>query len=519
MAAHVLRLRFDLFVGALRGRPAEVVRRAAAFCVLLLVVGAAGAGVLALAEVTVEVAAVVTVCAAAGVAAGFLVAPLVAGGDDPLDPRRFRVFGPDTGRLLLTLLPAALVSAAALALTAVAVCLAVMWTRHGVPSLAALTGGVLFGLTCLLASKTATAFAALVLRPRRSRELTGLSVVGILVLLVPAVVFAVSVRWDDAVPAELRAVGDVLAVTPLGAAAAIPARIAVGESPVAPVVVAVATIVGLVALWALLAKRLISTTERPPTVRSRGGLGWFTVTPSTAGGAIAARSLTYWLRDSRYLANLIVVPIAGILVTVPLLVVGVPLSIVALVPAPLMALFFGWIVHNDLAYDSTALWMHVASGVRGTADRVGRLVPVLLTAVPVLAVALPVAIAVHGRWALLPALAGVCASLFLCGLGLSSISSAAAPYPASRPGDGPFQQPQRTGGGLAQGAVFVGAIVLSAPVLWWAWRSMSQSISWAWTTLWGGLGIGLAVLVLGVVIGGAVFRRRGTRLMEFAEST
>src|SRR5690606_19223718 len=99
------------------------------------------------------------------------------------------------------------------------------------------------------------------------------------------------------------------------------------------------------------------------------------------------------------------------------------------------------------------------------------------------------------------------------------ISSAAAPYAVSRPGDGPFQQPQRTGGGLAQGAVLAGAVVLSTPALWWAWLSISQSTSWAWTTLWGGTGIGLAVLVLGVTIGAGVFRRRGSRLMEFAEST
>ncbi len=519
MAAHVLRLRFDLFVGALRGRGWEVARRVAAFCALVLLAGAVCIGVLALAEATVDVAAAVTIFAAAGVAAGFLVAPLVAGGDDPLDPRRFVVFGQDSRRLLLSLLPAGLISASALALTAVAVCIAVMWARHGVPIAAGIAGGGLFALTCLLLSKTAMALAALVLRPRQSRELTGLFIVGILIVVIPAGVFSASLQWHDRVPSQLREVGDILAVTPLSAAAAIPARVAIGASPVASIIVAAATIVGLTGLWALLAARLISTTDRPLSARSRGGLGWFTVTPSTAGGAIAARSLTYWLRDSRYIANLVAVPVAGLLVTVPLLVVGVPLSIVALVPAPLMALFFGWIAHNDLAYDSTALWMHLASGVRGTADRVGRLVPVLLIAVPVLAVAVPVAIAVHGRWSLLPALAGVCASLFLSGLGLSSISSAAAPYAVSRPGDGPFQQPQRTGGGLAQGAVLAGAIVLSGPALWWAWRSISQSTSWAWTALWGGVGIGLAVLLLGVMIGAGIFRRRGSRLMEFAEST
>ena len=43
----------------------------------------------------------------------------------------------------------------------------------------------------------------------------------------------------------------------------------------------------------------------------------------------------------------------------------------------------------------------------------------------------------------LPALAGICLSRFLCGLGLSSIASVVAPYAVSRPGESPFRQPPR----------------------------------------------------------------------------
>ena len=238
-----------------------------------------------------------------------------------------------------------------------------------------------------------------------------------------------------------------------------------------------------------------------------------------AGGGIAARSLLYWLRDPRYVVNLVIVPIAAGVVVAPLLLVGVPVEYVALVPAPLMALFFGWLAHNDLAYDSTALWMHVASAVRGSSDRVGRLVPVLLVGTAALAVSVPLLVSLHGRWMILPAMIGVCASLFLCGLGLSSLSSVVAPYPVSRPGDSPFQQPQRTGGGLAQGVVLVGAIVVSAPALWLGWVALSGDEDAAWAALWTGLATGLVVLVAGVAGGGAYFSRRGGRLMEFAEST
>ena len=72
-------------------------------------------------------------------------------------------------------------------------------------------------------------------------------------------------------------------------------------------------------------------------------VGWFALLPSNAFGAIASRSLVYWLRDRRYIMNIIVVPVAGVLTVFPLIVAGVPVEIAALVPVPVMALFFGWL--------------------------------------------------------------------------------------------------------------------------------------------------------------------------------
>jgi ABC-2 type transport system permease protein len=306
------------------------------------------------------------------------------------------------------------------------------------------------------------ALASLFLRERRSRELSGVFVLVVLVVVVPVGVFLASLEWQGAVPPQLLEAVDALALTPLGAAWALPGVVAVGGDAWLPALVAVATIVVLALLWAWAVRRLLTTTERPTTGRARGGLGWFGVAPGTPGGAVAARSLIYWFGDRRYVVNGLVIPFAAVITVVPLLIAGVPPELVALVPVPFAALFLGWLPHDDLAYDSTAVWMHIASGVRGVSDRVGRLVPVLLVGVPLLAVAIPVATTLHGRWAVLPALTGVCAALFLSGLGLSSISSVVAPYAVSRPGESPFQQPQRTSaaGAVAQGAVMLGALVL-----------------------------------------------------------
>ncbi len=471
--------------------------------------------VLQLRESSIEVATVVTVLAGSAVTLGFALAPLVLGVEDPLDPRRFAVFGVAWAPMAATIILASLISIPIAALIAVGICLVMMWTAHGVATGVAVLSVVIGILTCLLLARVSMAVSGLVLRERRGRELTGVFLIGILVVVIPVAVFLASLRWGDRVPTALAEVGRVLAHTPLGAAWALPAPGVSGWAPA----VAVLTVLGLGALWAVLVRTILTSTERPIPARDRRGLGWFTVMPGTPGGAIAARSLIYWFRDPRYIVNFIVVPIASVVIVLPLLFVGVPVSTVALIPVPLMALFFGWLAHNDLAYDSTALWMHISSAVRGSADRVGRLVPVIFIAVPLLAISIPVATWLHGRWSLQPALIGVCASLFLCGLGLSSISSVVAPYAASRPGDGAFEQPQRSGGGMAQAMVLFGALVLSAPALWWGWQALSGDREAVWTALWGGIGIGLGVLIVGLVIGGFVFQRSGGRLMEFAESS
>lgn len=518
MVAHVLRLRFDLFIGALRGDARHVARVIAGFVIVIAAVGAVFIGTALLRGVDAAVADTVAVIAGSALVIGFFLAPLVGGVEDQLDPRRFAVFGVSSGAAAGAILLAGIISTPILALIASGVALSILWTEHGASAPLTVLSVVLGVITCMLAARIGLALAALVLRERRSRELSGLLLVAVLVVVVPVAVFFVSLDWGGEVPSALSEAVVVLAATPLGAAWALPGASLTGAVTV-PLLVAVLTVAGLAALWFWLAHVLLTTTERPGAGRERAGLGWFAITPTTPTGGIAARSLIYWLRDARYLVNLVVVPVVAVAAVLPLFIVGVPGEYIALVPAPLMALFFGWLAHNDLAYDSTALWMHIAAAVRGTADRVGRLIPVLLVGLTVLAIAVPLTISMHGRWALLPAMIGVCASLFLCGLGLSSISSVVAPYAASRPGDSPFQQPQRTNGGLAQSVVLLGALVLSAPSLWWSWLALTIDVSFAWSAFWGGLTIGLAVFAIGLISGAKVFDRSGGRLMEFVEST
>jgi ABC-2 type transport system permease protein len=521
VAAHVLRLRFALLLGALRGDPAERARTIAGILAVIVGVGVVCWGTTALGDVSAIAAFVVIVLGGSAVAIGYALAAPISGASDPLDPKRFVTLGLEPRPLAGATLLASVVSVPMLALAAIAVAVGVMWAERGAGALS-VVGPLLGFLTCLLLARVGAAVAAATGGGRRSRELTGLFILALLVVFVPVGVFFASLDWGDRVPSQLDAAASILAFTPFGAAWALPGAAVIGD-PTAlagTLGVAVATVALLAVAWFVLVARALRTIDRPSVGRARGGMGWFSVTPGTPSGAIAARSLTYWLRDRRYGVNILVVPVAAMLATVPLIIAGVPPEIVALVPVPIIALFFGWLPHNDVAYDSTAVWLHIASGVRGISDRLGRLVPILVIGIPTFAVVIPLAIAINGRWAHLPALVGVTASLFLAALGLSSISSVAAPYAVSRPGDSPFQQPQRTGSaGIAgQSLVMLGALAVSIPTLWWAWLALTRDPGYGSAALVAGLVTGVVVLAAGLAIGSVLFERRSGALMEFVEA-
>jgi len=520
VAAHVLRLRAALLIGSLRGE--RRVRTLVMLAVIVVLTAVVCAAVLSLDDAPVVVARTVIVLGSAALLLGFLVGPILVGAVDQLDPRRFAVFGVDERRMPWMLALASFISVPSLALLAVNISVCVVAIRLGAPWVLAVLMSVVSLVCTILSARIGMAVNALVLPERRSRELTALFALAVIVIAFPVAVFLASLKWDGEVPAAVGTLAAAVGVTPFAASSRFLFSFATDDTTGAWIsgVVAFATAAVFWALWTWLVRRLLTTTERPVTSRERSGLGWFGVLPSNAFGAIASRSLVYWLRDRRYIMNLIVVPVAGALTVLPLLVAGVPLEIAALVPVPVMALFFGWLPHNDVAYDSTALWTHVASGVRGIPDRLGRLVPVVLVAVPVLAISVPLTLLWIDDWRLLLPLTGLAASLLLSALGFSSIVSVIAPYAVSRPGDSPFQQPQRptSRGAYGPAAAFLGAIVVSIPTIWLLVLTMLEGSQFAPATFWSGIATGLVMLAIGVTVGGRIFEHEGERLMEFVET-
>jgi ABC-2 type transport system permease protein len=185
-----------------------------------------------------------------------------------------------------------------------------------------------------------------------------------------------------------------------------------------------------------------------------------------------------------------------------------------------MTLLLAWsTTHNDVAYDNTAVWQHVAAQTPGAADRRGRSVPVLIWGFVLLAIGIPLTVWGHGELRIAPALTGVCVALLLGGIGIGNLYSARFPYAAPRPGDQAWQSPQAaTGqGGVAQGMSLLLVLLVAAPAfvfaaLWWI-----DGGPWGWAALAAGILCGALVFDLGIRLGGRGFDARGPELLAFTQ--
>lgn len=482
----------------------------------LVVVVAATAALLAglhgLAEVSPAVAGDAVVAGGVVISVGFLLLPFLLGPLDPMDPRAFRLFGLRSGRLAAGLALVGLLSAPVLALAVVGAAMVPLFTEAGALSV---VGPLLGVLTTALLARIGLAASAALVPSRTAREL--LAVLGLVLLLaVPiALVVATGLDWGGTGARALERLADALGSTPFGAAWAVAPAAVAGDAG-APLLLAVLTLVAAAALWWLVVHRLIVRPERTHRPARGVRLGWFDVLGASPAGAIAARSITYWIRDPRYQGSLVAVPVLPVVTLVLLALVGVPFPLLSLLPVPLVVLFLGWFLHNDVAYDGSAFWLHVAAGVRGWSDRLGRAFPALVLGLPVVVLGSLVTSATSGSDGALPVLLAVNTCLLLVPAGVASALSSRLTYPAPRPGDNAFVQPQAPGasGAIPQALAFGLGLLLSAPAVVLAIRALFLGEDPAPAVL-AGFGSALVVFALGVVIGGALFDRRAAELVSF----
>lgn len=455
---------------------------------------------------------------------GWAVVPiLVPGMDDSLDVSRFATFGLSARSLAPGLLLAGAVSLPSLITALVVLTPAVLWAGQGAAALAvSLLVAPLALVTCLLAARIATSLSARVLSSRRAREIG--AVLGLLAvaLVLPAVLALGSLGLEGALD-KVPTLAAVLGWTPLGAPFAAPFAAAEGDyaGTLGRIAVTAGTVDVAGAVWV---RTMHDTLTRPPSrsgqVRRRAdqmlpGRVVARHPGLVAAGAVARRGLRYWTADPRYMSALVGAVVAPVLIVVLAASVADAPDAIALGLGIVVGGTLGWGRHNDVAYDGTAFWLHVAARVPGWADRLGRAVATLVWALPLTVGLGLVGVWVSGRWELAAAAIGAGVGVLLGGLAVSAVASALLPYPVPAAGANPYAAQMGAVGAtlVAQAASSAGTFVLCGPVLGLYAASVWWRAGLAPLTAVVGVVGGAAVLALAVWWGGRVYDVRAPRLL------
>lgn len=521
MVASILRLRLDSLANLVvrprsAGEGVGVVIGAALAAVALVAIIAFAAVVQA---TTIELRSAGFVILGSAVIAGYWLLPFAVRVDDPMPPRAFAQFEIGPGRLAAALALARLISVPALLLVVLLALQVAVWAPAGGAALAvAIIAGALVLATCVLGSQVASAIAG---HGIVWRNLALVLVLAAVAVGAPLAAALVALDWSVDGVTALRRATEVLAWTPIGVAWGAPGAAAQGDHGLAWARLAAALGIAavLAAAWYWIVRRAGSSLPRARAVVRHSGLGVFDAMPAVPGGVVAARSIVYWMRDSRYAVPLLILPIIPVAIALAFTVAGIPVIVVAWVCVPVLALILGWSVHNDIAADGTAFWLHVVTGVSGRADRWGRVVaPLVLGAIVTVGGAYLTGWLVGIPAIVLPLIAlGTC--LLLVGLGVGSTASALAPYPTVAPGDSSFAQPQAIRGGdsAKQSLSLLTALALGTPAIAAMVVVATLDPAFLVPALWIAFGSGVVVLVAGIEVGGWVLNRRAPEILAFTQ--
>ena len=510
MVAALLRLRFRVLANTLGRNSIQLVAViVGGFSTLLLLLFVIGVLVVASGQPPVAIQVVVVVGGSV-VVLGWLVVPLMFDGvDRTLDPAKLARFPLRTSQLMVAMALVVLLWAPGIATLIASLATAIAWMSQPLSAALAVVTGLVGLATCVVGSLLTTTVAGTLLRGRGAARLG----VAALVVVVAAVPIAAALLRDvpaggGAFFARITSVIEVLGWTPVGAVWSVPGRVAMGDAAgaVGASAIAVATLAVLVLLWRVaLGVSLQSRGEGPSRAVRGGRLGALGLLPATPTGAIAARSLIYWFRDSRLTRQLILIPVLPTLLLMWWLLFDI--DAIAVIAGPVVATLLPLSVFAGLSYDGTAFAAEVAAGVRGLHDRLGRAIALLTIALPA-TVIVQIAIAVIiGRVGDLPAMLALAVGTLLASVGVVSVSSARIVVPVTRAGRNPFSaQPGAATVSVVGSYVVTGATgVLALPVSALAIVALVTGIpALGWVALAVALVLGSAVAFAGVVVGGRV---------------
>lgn len=510
----LVRLRFLVMGNTLRRHPWQLVGVIIGALYALGILTAVVFGLVGLSFSPPELARTAVVLGGSGLVLGWMVGPIVTSGmDRTLDPARMSGIPISPGVQLGGIAAASLFGIPGLVTLLVSLATAVVWVRSPGAFLVALLLGPVAAVTCVLACQLVITALSRLTGSRRFREVMGGLVILVLVLLGPILS---GIGAGMATLAErLPGIAEMLAWTPLGAVWAVPAGIASGNWITAGVqlLIALVTVMALGAAWRQLFLANQGTALMGSRATGRAGAGWFGRFPDTPRGAVAARALTYWLRDPRYLQSLIVVLVMPVVFGFMAATTGAPILLPG--STAMVAVLISLSTFTDISYDGTAFSAHVLRGVRGIDDRLGRIWANAIIGVPLILLIAVVTTAIVGRFDQLPTLLGLLAALTLGGFGVASVCSAIFVMPVPQSGENPFAS--KPGAGvlslLGMAGSYGSLAVLSLPTIGFTIAAGVTGEPWlAWTTLAVGVVQGAVVCWAGVRWGAAIFDRRAPEL-------
>jgi ABC-2 type transport system permease protein len=410
---------------------------------------------------------------------GWAMGPIaVRGAGQGLRPEWFALLPVPPRRLAAGLLAASLVGAAPVITLVAFAALPVAAARLGVlPLLVAVPAAVLELVLVVALSRVVVAALTASLSSRRGQELGG--------LLIAVVIALASGGWSLAtvVGQQLAAgpgpaLSTALRVLPSGwGAVAVAAADRSDWLMVAAALVGLAVVSGLLlAAWAgLLARTMRRPAGRPPRIAGAGPArqgaaghpaAWPRLLPATPTGAVVAKELHAWRRDSgRTLLLLMALLISGLNLAVPAVAFSAPALL------PFIGLGAALIVSTGAANvygdDGTALWLTRMVPGSERADVRGRQAAWLLAVAPALVVLAVVPTALSGQgWAWPWALATLAAVLGATP-GLMVWLSVTSPVPEKDPHrrSGPFDtgdDPSTAGALAAHGYLMLALVALAA---------------------------------------------------------
>lgn len=516
MVAHLVRLRFRLLINGLSRSPWQAVAVILGTVYALFLLFLAIIGLFSISFASAEVGRTVSVLGGAVLVLGWTVLPLLTSGiDETVEPTKLATFPIPINTLVLALAVSGLLGVPGIVTTLVTFATGLIWWQTPLIAVVAIVCGAIGAATCIVGSRMLAALTVRISSGRRAREAKTVLILIPLVLLGPAILGASSLFREFS--GLLPAIAAVVAWTPPGAIWAVPGDLALGKFTDAAIhaLIGIATLVVSVLVWRWALDRAL---EQPRhSAASSGtnrGLGWFGVFPGTPSGAVAARALTYWIRDPRYTQSLISVPLVPSLV---FFYSGASGDLTGLLfVGPIVAVLLGMSIYTDVSYDNTAFSLHLQTGVSGRDDRWGRVLGVSVFAIPVTIILTVASVWVSDSWERLPGLLGMSLGLLLTGLALSSLVSGRFAFSVPAPGDNPFKS--RPGGGftlmLSMFASWTALAVLALPEMILALLGFAiDQPSLGWIALVVGVGLGMGLLVVGVRWGGKILDERGAELL------